>query len=56
VHDIAEGIADQNDIAIAIDQRRGVGVIGGSITIGSPFLRARISGAVLRLMVDCTDI
>ena len=28
VHDIAEGIADQNDVAMAIDQRRGMRVIG----------------------------
>jgi hypothetical protein len=27
-----------------------------SITMGSPFLRARISGAVLRLIADWTDI
>ncbi len=27
VHDVAEGIADQNDVAIAIDQRRGMGVV-----------------------------
>jgi hypothetical protein len=29
VHDVAEGIAHQDGVAIAIDQRRGMSVIGG---------------------------
>ncbi len=27
VHDVAERVADQDDVAILIDQRRGVGVV-----------------------------
>jgi hypothetical protein len=29
VHDIAEGVADQDDVAMPVDQRRGMGVVGG---------------------------
>jgi hypothetical protein len=29
VHDVAKGIADQDHVAMAVDQRRGMGVMGG---------------------------
>ena len=51
VHHHAERIADQDDIAVRVEQARGMRVIGRSATtIGSPPLRARMSGAVSRLM------
>jgi hypothetical protein len=52
VHHVAQGIAHRSDVAMAVYQCRGMSVIGVSITIGSPPLRRRISGAVFRLMID----
>ena len=57
VHHHAERIADQDDVAIAVDAgaRYGRDTRSAS-TIGSPPLRARMSGAVSRLISSCTDM
>ena len=56
VHHHAERIADQNDVAIAVEDARGMRMIGRQADDRLAALAAPMSGAVSRRISSCTDI